>query len=221
MIKVVSFDFDDTLVSLEIDKEFWFFEIPKLYAKQNNVSFDEARKHCEAEYDKVTSNHIDWYFPSKWFKRFGLKQDHKQVIRDLKHLVRVLPHAESVLKKLREKGFKVILFSNAHRDFMDLKLEATGLGKYFDEVYSLPSDHNSFKTPEEFEKLVKRLGVKPNEVIHVGDVFNDDFICPKKAGLKAIYLKNKGELSREEKESGEVAKNLKEALELILKRNVD
>ena len=58
-IKVISFDFDGTLVTLELEEEFWEKEIPRLYAKQHNVSIAEANKVWSKTMNGVKDDQIE------------------------------------------------------------------------------------------------------------------------------------------------------------------
>jgi FMN phosphatase YigB (HAD superfamily) len=36
------------------------------------------------------------------------------------------------------------------------------------------------------------LGVEPKDMFHIGDLWEDDFISPRKIGIKAFFLDRKG-----------------------------
>src|SRR3989338_1725062 len=163
MIKAISFDFDETLVSRELELFFWYEEIPKLYASQHKIPLSKAKKICYSQFGKLSGKKPNWFDPGWWFKRFSLKKDHKQMIRDLRHLVKIYPETKKVLKKLRLKKLKLIVVSNAHRDFLDLKVEAAGLEKYFDKIYSLPSDLKTTKSTKAFRQIERKTRLKPSE----------------------------------------------------------
>ncbi|HIH20172.1 TPA: HAD family hydrolase [Candidatus Micrarchaeota archaeon] len=215
-IKVVSFDFDGTLVTLELEEQFWDQEIPRLYAQQHNTSLAKARLVWAEELNKVSGEKLEWFDAKWWFDRLGLKQDHRKELRDLKHLVKEYPEARGVLKKLRKKGFKIVIFSNAHRDFLDLKLEVTGLAKHFDEIYSLTSDFKELKSKRLFKWLARKMKVKPSQIIHVGDLYDDDVLTPAKAGVLTVFLDRSGKSRRKAERT---ARNLNEFYEIVLQED--
>ena len=147
-----------------------------------------------------------------------MKQDHKLILRDLRHLIRVYPESKKVLAKLRKKGFKLVIFSNSHRDFLDLKLETTGLAQYFDGIYSLTSDFKSVKKPELFEWLAKKMKVKPSQIVHIGDFYHFDFIIPRRAGIHTVFLKRNG-LKNNGKRRNHSVTNLNEFYDMIIQDN--
>ena len=70
MIKVISFDLDETLADKNFDDVFWFKEIPKLYAEQNNISFKQAHDYITKQYDKTGPDELLWYNVDYWFKKY-------------------------------------------------------------------------------------------------------------------------------------------------------
>ena len=217
-IKVVSFDLDGTLVSRELEQEFWWQEIPRLYALQHRVSSAKATEVWEKEVRKVSERRAEWFEAGFWFKRLGLKEDHNRILRDLRHLIRVYPEAKGVLRKLRKAGFKLVVFSNASRDFLNLKLEVCGLEKYFDAVYSVTSDLKKTKSPNAFKILAEKMRVKPGQIIHVGDFYYEDIVTATKAGVNTVFL----DRSRKRKKGikkGKTVSNLRQFGEIVLKQN--
>ena len=53
MLKVISFDLDDTLSDFGFDKLLWDIEIPKAYARETGLSFEDASKHVQEEYARL------------------------------------------------------------------------------------------------------------------------------------------------------------------------
>jgi len=70
--EVVSFDADGTIVDNEFVNEFWFEEIPRLYASKENIDFDRARDILKSQYDSVGDEDLRWYQPDYWFEKFNL-----------------------------------------------------------------------------------------------------------------------------------------------------
>src|SRR4030067_2895423 len=118
--------------------------------------------------------------------------------------VNVHPDVHSVLDWLKEK-FPIILTSNAGREFIDVEMEATGLGGYFDRIFSATSDFGEVKkTVGFYQRICQILGVNPQEIIHIGDHYEFDYLVPQSLGIQAIYL------DRSDKRKGDfVIKDLK------------
>lgn len=192
MIKIISFDLDGTLLDKEIfDDAFWFEEIPRLYARKNRISLKEAKKFVYEEYNKVGDKNLDWYFPSYWFRYFKLKEDHKAIMKDMRPMSRLFKEVKGILKKLSKK-YRLIVITTSTHEMNEIKLETEGLRDYFSDIFSVTSDFMMIKkNPNTFLKIIKKLKIKKNEIVHVGDTYEDDYIVPRKAGIKAILIDRK------------------------------
>jgi putative hydrolase of the HAD superfamily len=86
------------------------------------------------------------------------------------------------------------LTSNAGREFIEIEMEATGLDKYFDRIFSATSDfHVVKKTAEFYQQICDILNVDPQEIVHVGDHYEFDYLVPRRLGIQALYLDRSGE----------------------------
>lgn len=207
---IISFDMDGTIVDMNFDNLVWLKEIPKLYAQKNNLSFEKAKEACWKEYCKVGDEDLRWYDVKYWLEHFGLKKEWQHLLSGLKHHIKIYPESKSILKELGKKH-KLILISNASREFLDLKIEVEGLKDYFDRIFSVTSDLRKVKKEENiYKEICEILKIKPEELIHVGDHYKFDYLVPRKIGIKAYYLDRKGE-----KKGKHIVKDLKEFKEKI------
>ena len=88
----------------------------------------------------------------------------------------------------------MILTSNAGREFIEIEMEATGLDKYFDRIFSATSDfHVVKKTAEFYQQVCHILNVDPRKIVHVGDHYDFDYLVPRRLGIQAFYLDRSGE----------------------------
>jgi putative hydrolase of the HAD superfamily len=92
-----------------------------------------------------------------------------------------------VLEYLKNKKIKIGLISNTTPSITRV-LEKFDLNKYFDATM-FSYDEGLLKTdPEMFMKLIKKLKVKPDDVIMIGDSLPTDIIGSRNAGIKSILL---------------------------------
>lgn len=145
-IDTVFFDMDGTLLDLEYDNYIWLNAMPTMYAKLNKIPFLDAVKHIK-NHIKIVSGTLDAYCFNYWscYLGFDLLRLHKE----LKHKIAYRKNAESLLLFLKNKGYKVLLATNAHPDNVKLKFSALGLNKYLNEVhishvYGAPKESNDF-----------------------------------------------------------------------------
>ncbi|MFH1105822.1 MAG: HAD family hydrolase [Candidatus Aenigmatarchaeota archaeon] len=186
--KIVSFDLDGTLVDFRsFDDVFWYEEMPKLYAKKHGVAFAAARKICLNEYRKVGNRKPEWFRPSFWFSRFSLNCKLEEITAGMRCRVKLLPHAKRTLSKL-SKRYKLVIFTHTSRELLDIKMKMEGLGNYFSEVFSVVDDFGMVKDEKAYAMLLKRLGVSPECVTHVGDNYKFDYLIPRSLGITAIYI---------------------------------
>lgn len=199
MIKVVSFDIDGTLMDFNYNIAFWDEAIPNLYSKRHGVSLGEAKKIFSKDAEKMGQNDVRWYQPSFWFKKYDIG-DHKALMRDLKHHINLYPDSIPTLKMLN-KNFKIIAITGNNKEFMEIKLEAENLGKFFSKCYSVTDDFGGVKSPKVFREISKNLGVMPEDVVHVGDDPEFDYIKPRSVGINAFLVerRDKYELFKKDK----------------------
>ncbi len=90
----------------------------------------------------------------------------------------------AVLKKLKIKGYKLAILSDAPALKAWLRLTEMGIENYFDFVVTF-SDTRKRKPHElPFEKVVRKLGLKPQEILFVGDQPHRDIKGAKNIGMK-------------------------------------
>jgi len=205
-IRVVSFDADGTLVTPDFSQAVWYEGVPSLYARKNGLGFREAKAFIEKEYQAVGDCRIEWYDIKYWLQRFGLGNCHQRLLEDYRHTVSCYPDVKQALSSLR-KDYTLIVVSCSTREFLPYLLD--GLEGYFARVFSTVSDYGQIKTPQFFLEVCRQMGVSPQEMAHVGDLWEQDFLVPREAGIKAFHL------DRRDKRKGEGS--LKSLAELELK----
>jgi putative hydrolase of the HAD superfamily len=188
MIKIISFDFDGTIAKHTFADAFWLEGVPALYAKQHHVDVEAAKKYLFEEYDKIGDNRIEWYDPGYWFDRFDLQADWKKMLLNYRKNVEIYPEVLSVLKRLSTQ-YSLIISSNAKKEFIDVQLRQNKLSGYFDQIFSSTSDFHTVKKVTDFYAMIcKKLSIQPQEMIHVGDHKEFDYLSPQKLGIAAFYL---------------------------------
>jgi putative hydrolase of the HAD superfamily len=216
MIKIISFDFDGTIAKHTFADAFWLEGVPALYAKQHHVDVEAAKKYLFEEYDKIGDNRIEWYDPGYWFDRFDLQADWKKMLLQYRENVEVYPEVPSVLKRL-SASYLLIVSSNAKKEFIDVQLKQSKLSDYFDRIFSSTSDFHTVKKVTDFYAMIcKKLRIQPQEMIHVGDHKEFDYLSPQNLGITSYYLDRK-----ENTTGNHVVSDLKQFENKILKHSFD
>jgi len=193
-IKVISFDLDGTLFDNMFVDSVWLEEIPRLYSVEKGVSFDEARKTVKREYDLVGKERLEWYDIYYWIRKFGFNVEAKELLRNFENRIRAYPEVSNVLEQLKQRGFRLVVVTNAIREFVELELEKAEMKDCFERVFSSTSDFGVVKkTVKLYQRVCDILGVSPQEMIHVGDDWNFDFDIPRRLGILAFHLDRTGE----------------------------
>lgn len=186
-VKVVSFDVEGTLVTPDFSYAVWFEAIPQRYAEKKGVNLEQARKAVEEEYRKVGDQRLEWYDVRYWFDKLGLGTP-VPVMQRCEDKVRYYPEVKEVLMSLGER-YKLVVASGSTRDFLRHLLQDTE--PYFSRIFSSITDYKQLKTSEFYSKICQAIHVEPEQVVHVGDNWQFDFMAPSEIGIRAFYLDRK------------------------------
>lgn len=99
------------------------------------------------------------------------------------------PHVRTTLIRLKERGIKLGVVSDAPRLKAWLRLSEMRLADFFDVVVAL--DDTGKRKPHRlpFEVAVKKIGVQPGEILFVGDNPERDILGATRAGMKTALAK--------------------------------
>ncbi|MBW2990959.1 HAD family hydrolase [Candidatus Woesearchaeota archaeon] len=120
-----------------------------------------------------------------------------------------------ILDYLKEKKIKIGLIANTPPTIARV-IEKYELNKYFDAEEFSYEDGLLKTDPKMFKKLLKKLKLKPEEVLMMGDSIPTDILGARGAGIKAILLDR-----RNKREFTPKIVNLRELKDLIEKEELD
>lgn len=144
--KTLMLDMDGTLLDLAFDNYVWTDLVPRRFAAANDMPYQEARDMLYAQF-KAKQGQLDWYSLHHWAE--FLKIDVLQLHYDVSHRIGYLPGALQFLRHVREQNVRVLLVTNSHPDLLEIKDAKTGLGDYFDGLYS-SHDYGYAKENQQF-----------------------------------------------------------------------
>jgi putative hydrolase of the HAD superfamily len=184
---------DGTLVDPEFTDWVWSYGIPKLVAEKSGLSFEASKAYVEGEYRKVGEKALEWYDIKYWFQFFQLKESWRALMEGFVEKIHVYPDVNHILERLKNR-FQLILTSNAGKEFIEVEMGATGLGRYFERIFSATSDFRQVKkTTDFYQHICQILRVSPHEMVHVGDHYEFDYLVPRALGIQSFFLDRSGQ----------------------------
>jgi phosphoglycolate phosphatase len=95
---------------------------------------------------------------------------HKYSLLKHSHLY---PYARSLLRRLKEKGYKLAVASNRPSEFSRILLKHLDIGIFFDYVLCADQIRYGKPHPEMLNKIVNRFAFKKSQALYVGDMVID------------------------------------------------
>ncbi|MGI4834672.1 MAG: YjjG family noncanonical pyrimidine nucleotidase [Janthinobacterium lividum] len=100
----------------------------------------------------------------------------------------VFPHTHEVLAYLQGKGYHLHLITNGFEDVQHLKLAASELTDYFEEVITSETSGCLKPDPRMFAHALARAGATAPESLMVGDNLECDILGAYNAGIDQVYF---------------------------------
>ena len=186
--KIISFDAEGTLVTTGFSDAVWHQAIPELYARKHSLSFEQARQFVRQEYDRLGDHRLEWYDISYWLNRWELG-DYQNLMLSYRDHIMYYPETKEILNRL-SSGHTLIVSSSSARAFLNMLTEE--IGGHFSAVFSSISDYGQVKNADFYRTVCRIMQVEPQDIVHVGDSWDFDFLAPSEIGIRAFYLDRKG-----------------------------
>ena len=92
-------------------------------------------------------------------------------------------------KKIRKK---IIITSDMYlnKEYIEVILKKNGIDKY-DYLFISNEEKLNKHTGKIYPSILKKLGIKPNQMIHIGDSKRGDYLMPKRYGINSILIPKK------------------------------
>lgn len=195
-IRAVLFDIDNTLIDFVKMKNYSCKDaVEAMVSAGLPLKKDAAMKRLMKLYEKygIEYQRIFQPFVKQVMDRYDWKVIASGVVayrRAKATLLQPYPKTIPTLIALREKGLKLGIVSDAPRMQAWTRLVESGLADFFDVVVTKDDVRGLMKpSPAPFHAAVSRMGVKPAEMLFVGDNVNRDVLGAKKAGMTAVLAK--------------------------------
>jgi len=189
-MRAVLFDIDGTLLTeMPLIQLF----LPWIYdelSKRLGITKEEARDMFLQEI-MARRDTYDWHDWNFFFRLFNLDLNYEGLLRKYPHKLHVYPDVIPTLEWLEEEGYLLGVVTSGP-EYQRLKLELTGLSKYF-KVIVTREDVKAIKPePKIFLYALNKLGAEPSEALYVGDSLTQDVYGAKHVGMKAVWINRDG-----------------------------
>ncbi len=199
MVKAVVFDLDHTLfdrygtIKKIIDKV-PFSELPFKDTFSRQEIFN-AIKYAEKEFIYLSFSRVIEYFHKNGMLKDDIDLDNYYNKYIKPHYMRTavpFPFTKPMLDTLRKMGIRVALITNGNPEIQHRKVELLGLQNEFEHILVGGNFGIGKPEPAIFGKMAKLMGLKPHEMLYVGDHPKSDVWGSKNAGYTPVWVKTIG-----------------------------
>lgn len=192
-IKAIVFDFDDTLGN----RNRYAYDYYDYFMSKNVEGFNDDPILKEA----ILQDMMIWdqhsFVPKKTILE-KVEETYHLPVKDLNvqkdfeeniyQFVRLSDDALTVIKTLKDKGYKLGILTNGTKDGQRKKITTAIDLSLFDSV--IISGDYGYKKPDIrlFNECIRQLNVLPEEIMFVGDSFGKDILGAYRAGMKPVWI---------------------------------
>jgi putative hydrolase of the HAD superfamily len=182
-VETICLDMDGTVLDLHFDNLFWLDMLPRRWAQARGLGLPEAIALLKPRFEAKRGT-LDWYCIDHWSEE--LEFDIAALKHELRGEIRYLPGATEFLDRVRARGKRVLLTTNAHPISLAIKNGQTGLARHFDELVS----SHEFGVPKEsaefWAHLAETHAVAPDATLFVDDSASV-VAAARAAGIAYVY----------------------------------
>lgn len=187
-VRGVIFDVDGTLVdSNDEHARAW---VEALAEFGYDARFDEARRLIGMGGDKILPALAGVEKESPEGARIAERRAELFTERYLPGL-KAFPGAKDLLARIADLGIRIVVASSARKEELKKLLEIAGATRYVEDSTSSSDAERSKPDPDIVEAAFERLGMKPGEVVMVGDT-PYDIEAAGRAGIRTIGFRSGG-----------------------------
>lgn len=195
MIKAVLFDLDNTLIDfLKMKRMSCEAAITAMIGSGLKVEEGKASKILFELYNKYGLEEKSIF--QKFLKKISGKVDYKILANGIVAYRRVrsgflepFPNVDYVLLKLKGKGIRLAIVTDAPKLKAWLRLAAMKLSNFFDVVVAFEDTKSLKPSKLPFKAALKQLKLKPSECLMVGDWPERDIKGAANLGIKTCFAK--------------------------------
>jgi putative hydrolase of the HAD superfamily len=206
MIKCVTFDLDDTLWAIDPVIEIannslfdWLNRNAELFTRQFSIAdLPRLRDEVLSRFPEISHSvtQIRLRLLQEGMRTAGYAPEEAEALAlqafevylEARHQVEFFEHALTMLKILRERNLLIGALSNGNAD-----VNRVGLADYFDFQFNAEGTGQEKPHPLMFEHALAQAGLRPEQMVHVGDHPVHDIEGANNAGFWTIWVNQNGQ----------------------------
>lgn len=193
-VKALFFDIDDTLCDRISYATDCYRAILSEYAGIDDpLLLEAAVQDCMLwdEFGNISKLHVTEMLEKTYGIRLPIEDFPKYWVDHQWHYCVPFEDSAETLRQLSGK-YRLGIISNGPGDIQRLKLRQAGLDGFFLPENIIVSGDVGFAKPDPriFLEACRHLDVKPEEAVHVGDLYGRDVIGALKAGMQAVWIQS-------------------------------
>lgn len=165
-IDTVLLDMDGTLLDLYFDNFFWQEYLPIKWGELHGLGPDEAKASLTPRFRSMKGT-LSWYCLDYWTEQLEL--DVLALKADVEHLIAIRPKVEEFLLHIRDLRKSVVMVTNAHQKLIDLKMEKTGIERYFDRIFCAHGLGAAKEDPAFWHRLGDQISFASDRTLLIDD----------------------------------------------------
>jgi HAD superfamily hydrolase (TIGR01549 family) len=202
VLRAVLFDYGLTLVTFTYPRDELLAVLERVRpwlgpgAPEAETLMRDVLEPLEDDLDTFGEDEVDYMdFYERAWRRAGLDVPRETLYRilDLEQQcwdrsVRLAPGAQETLERLRARGLRLAVASNAPfpPEMLHRQLRVNGIAARLDAVIFSSEVGRRKPSPEPYLAALERIGVAPEDALYVGDRQVEDYEGPRRLGMRAV-----------------------------------